>query len=512
MQYPATTCRRRPAAAPAVLPAPGCATSLATGAGLHLGIRRASILALGLLLALSLMLAGCASTPLPPAPLPPATTATPTTPPSAPAGTPPAPAPVIITTETGVQLDISRSATGQDSRVLFLILHYTVADLPWSLKILTERDVSAHYLLTDETPPRIYRLVDENRRAWHSGVSGWKGHRLLNASSIGIEIVHPGFRLGPDKERIYQPFPEAQIQALIALVRDIVQRHQIRPERVLGHGEVTPAYKEDPGPTFPWHRLAEAGLVPPLPDPARVAAARAAFEVALPDAAWFQQALATHGYVVERTGQFDAQTQRVLMNMQMRYRPADYRGLPDAETAALLHVLTLPPPGATTPAPALPATPFPLGPRPPEAPATALPPPAALAAGRASGPTDADVPASSVPAALAAGVAHQAPAKAGKAAQAARAGAGTRTNKGASAAARKTARSARPGPAGKAAQASGSVKSAKSAKSGTAIRSARQARAAGTTQPAQPARTARAGTPATPRQPAAPLPAPQAPR
>ncbi|MCE2909150.1 MAG: N-acetylmuramoyl-L-alanine amidase, partial [Burkholderiaceae bacterium] len=160
------------------------------------------------------------------------------------------PPPGMGTTEGGIPVVTTHTAKGQDSRALFLVIHYTVADLPQSLHILTEREVSAHYLLTDETPPRIFRLVDENRRAWHSGVSGWKGHRLLNASSIGIEIVHPGFRKGPDGARQYLPFGDAQIDALVPLVRDIVTRHRIRPERVLGHGEVTPAYKEDPGPTF----------------------------------------------------------------------------------------------------------------------------------------------------------------------------------------------------------------------------------------------------------------------
>ena len=75
------------------------------------------------------------------------------------------------TTPGGVPIDTSRSAKGQDSRVLFLIIHYTVADFPMSMKILTEREVSAHYLLSDESPPRIFRLVDESRRAWHSGPS-----------------------------------------------------------------------------------------------------------------------------------------------------------------------------------------------------------------------------------------------------------------------------------------------------------------------------------------------------
>jgi N-acetylmuramoyl-L-alanine amidase len=227
--------------------------------------------------------------------------------------------------------------------VLFLILHYTAADLPTSIRILTQQDVSAHYLVSDETPPRIYRLVDESRRAWHSGASAWKENRRLNSSSIGIEIVHPGYRPGPDGERIYQPFPQAQIDALIPLVRDIVRRHQILPERILGHGEVTPAYKQDPGPTFPWKLFADLGITPPWPDAGRVAARRAVYEAGLPEVLWFQQALARHGYKVEPSGVLDDATRQVLMNFQMRYRPRNPDGLPDAESAALIDVLTTPP-------------------------------------------------------------------------------------------------------------------------------------------------------------------------
>ena len=258
------------------------------------------------------------------------------------AGCASAPPSTVTTTAGGVPIDIRHTARGQDSRVLFLIVHYTVADLPWSIKILTEQEVSAHYLLSDESPPRIFRLVDESRRAWHSGPSAWKGHRMLNANSIGIEIVHPGFKLGPDKERIYQAFAQAQIDALIPLLKDIVQRHQIRPDRILGHGEVTPAYKEDPGPTFPWKLLADIGITPPWPDAARVAAQRATFDAQLPDAAWFQAALAQWGHEIAPTGVWDAQSQRVLMNFQMRYRSGNYSGQPDAESAALLQVLNTP--------------------------------------------------------------------------------------------------------------------------------------------------------------------------
>jgi N-acetylmuramoyl-L-alanine amidase len=246
------------------------------------------------------------------------------------------------TTPGGVAIDTRYNSKGQDSRVLFLILHYTVADLPISIKVLTEQDVSAHYLLSDETPPRIYRLVPEERRAWHSGPSAWKGHRLLNASSIGIEIVHPGYRLGPDRQRIYLGFPQAQIDALIPLVKDIVARHQIRPDRILGHGEVSPQFKQDPGPGFPWKLLADLGITPPWPDAARVAERQALYERERPDIRWYQEQLAQHGYAIEQTGALDEQMLNVMMNFQMRYRPGNHSGMPDAESAAILWVLNNP--------------------------------------------------------------------------------------------------------------------------------------------------------------------------
>ena len=255
--------------------------------------------------------------------------------------TPPLPNPP-VTTPGGVPIDVSVTARGRDSRVLFLIIHYTVLDLPNSIRVLTQEQVSSHYLLTDHASPRVMRLVDEFQRAWHAGPSAWKGNRMLNAASIGIEIVHPGAKIGPDGQRIYLPYPAAQIDALIPLVQDIVRRHQILPGRVLGHAEIQPQNKQDPGPTFPWKLFSQLGITPPWPDAARVAAQRSLFETTPPDARWWQQALVQHGYELENTGQFDKATQNVLVSFQMRYRPENYSGLADAETAALLYVLVNP--------------------------------------------------------------------------------------------------------------------------------------------------------------------------
>jgi N-acetylmuramoyl-L-alanine amidase len=147
------------------------------------------------------------------------------------------------------RIDTRYRAVSQDSRVQFIILHYTEIDFAHSLERLTRQEVSSHYLI-DVEPPTIYRLVDENRRAWHAGPSYWQGFTHLNSNSIGIEIVNAGN--GGDPRADYAPFPDRQIDRVIALVRDVEQRHGVRPDRVLGHSDIQPDDKQDPGPRFPW--------------------------------------------------------------------------------------------------------------------------------------------------------------------------------------------------------------------------------------------------------------------
>lgn len=233
------------------------------------------------------------------------------------------------------------TAGGHNSRVQFLVLHFTAEDFANSVRILTGPHVSAHYLVSDETPPRIYRLVDEDRRAWHAGDSSWAGHTMLNSSSIGIEIVNLGPVPQPDGSVAYTPFPPAQIDLVVALVKDIARRHQIRPDRVLAHSDIAPQRRQDPGPLFPWQRLAAEGLVA-WPDAAQVRDALPAHEAQLPPVAWFQAALARLGFSVPDHGQLDGPTRRVIAAFQMKYRPAKHDGEPDAETAALLDVLAAP--------------------------------------------------------------------------------------------------------------------------------------------------------------------------
>jgi N-acetylmuramoyl-L-alanine amidase len=241
---------------------------------------------------------------------------------------------------TGPRIDHTYTAVGQAPRVRFVVLHYTVADKPASIKILTQQQVSAHYLLTDDPQPVVYGLVDETQASWHAGLSNWKSFTQLNGISIGIEIVNKGWTDTP-QGRVYAPFTQAQMDTLIPLLKDIVARNKIAPENILGHSDVAPLRKQDPGPMFPWIQLAKAGLIV-WPDAARVAAVQPAFEAMLPDVAWFQQRLSAHGYAIVQTGELDEQTRTVLGAFQMKYRPARYDGQPDAESAALLEVLTAP--------------------------------------------------------------------------------------------------------------------------------------------------------------------------
>ncbi len=139
----------------------------------------------------------------------------------------------------------------------YLILHYTGSpSAEEALHLLkggrAGHDVSAHYLV-DETGV-VTRLVDEDKRAWHAGKSYWDGEEDMNSASIGIEIQNPGHEFG------YVPFTAAQVAAVIALCKDIMQRHGIAPENVLAHSDIAPQRKEDPGELFPWEELAQHGI------------------------------------------------------------------------------------------------------------------------------------------------------------------------------------------------------------------------------------------------------------
>lgn len=241
---------------------------------------------------------------------------------------------------TEPRIDKSFSSRSQSDRIKFIIIHYTFGDQPSSLETLTQADVSAHYLLTNSEKPFFYQLVDESRQANHAGLSSWKIYNQLNAASIGIEVVNLGY-VETSEGRAWYPYPQAQIDQLILLLKQLVARHNIKPENILGHSDVAPQRKQDPGPLFPWKQLADAGLIP-WPDQNRVSALILQYQLQLPDIAWFQKKLSQHGYAVPQTGVLDKETQNVIVVFQSKYRQSLFNGIPDAETAAILDVLTSP--------------------------------------------------------------------------------------------------------------------------------------------------------------------------
>lgn len=134
-------------------------------------------------------------------------------------------------------------------------MHYTgmkTCELALERLADPQHAVSAHYVIDEDGT--IYRMVEERMRAWHAGVSFWHGLRDINSTSVGLEIVNPGHEYG------YRAFPEAQIEAVIALAGEIMDRHAIAPCDVLAHSDVAPGRKTDPGELFPWQQLAEHGI------------------------------------------------------------------------------------------------------------------------------------------------------------------------------------------------------------------------------------------------------------
>lgn len=207
-----------------------------------------------------------------------------------------------------------------DGRVDILVLHYTgMPDAAGALALLCDpaAEVSAHYLI--ERDGTVHRMVAEDRRAWHAGRSWWRGETDVNSRSIGIELENPGHDWG------YLPFPEPQMAALETLAAGILARHPIPPERVLGHSDVAPRRKIDPGERFDWRRLARAGIGH-WPD------ALDRTDGPVPDAEAALRLLGRIGYELDDPGATAAAFQR-------RWRPARVDGLLDAETRRRIAVL-----------------------------------------------------------------------------------------------------------------------------------------------------------------------------
>lgn len=212
-----------------------------------------------------------------------------------------------------------------DATVDMLVFHYTgMTTAAAALERMCDpkAEVSAHYMVDENGA--IVRLVDENKRAWHAGLSCWRGATDINSRSIGIELVNPGHDGG------YRNFPDPQMETLTILVHDILRRHPIEPRNVVGHSDIAPGRKKDPGEFFNWAALARDGIG--LWPGRRVGEPR--------DIETVQRRLASIGYGIEITGEPDAQTKAVVSAFQRHFRPERVDGLIDVDTAGRLGSLT----------------------------------------------------------------------------------------------------------------------------------------------------------------------------
>jgi len=268
-------------------------------------------------------------------------------------------------------------SANQNSRVKAVIIHHTVADFSDSLEILTQpsdRPVSSHYLIPEPGDPsyaqkklRLYQLVSEDRRAWHAGQSYWAGRSPLNDMSIGIELVNQTRCHEADAEEqearkavaeaapateefaaqaeppgqvcFFPDFPNEQIDMLVELLGEIMERHpEIDPTDIVGHADIAPQRKIDPGPRFPWQRLYRLGFGAWYDDET-VVRYWERFRTAMPGARRLQEALHAYGYDIEPGDEWDEERRNVVRAFQMHFVPWRVTQSLDVESAAVLYAL-----------------------------------------------------------------------------------------------------------------------------------------------------------------------------
>ena len=239
-------------------------------------------------------------------------------------------------------------AIGQNFRQKYVILHYTVLDDEKSITTLTQQSVSAHYLVNSLPDKEIYQLVDENKRSYHAGVSNWRKDQNLNDTSIGIEIVNLGYTTDSLNNRVFTPYPEDQFKKVASLTKDIVTRYNIPPTNILGHSDIAPTRKQDPGPMFPWKRLYDEYQIGMWYDETAkqtflnqiLTTNDITIQYNNPEfVSKIQQQLVQFGYNLTVNGAWDKTTKQTIEAFQFHFRPSNYNGLMDAETLAILQAL-----------------------------------------------------------------------------------------------------------------------------------------------------------------------------
>lgn len=258
---------------------------------------------------------------------------------------------LLLTSCTSINYSIDNKkycAKGQNERIKFIIIHYTATTDEVSLRALTQGEVSSHYFITSKDEEPIYNLVSLEKRAWHAGISSFKGRNNINDTSIGIEIGNIGIK-EYDKseeefgffipEERYIEFSEGQIKKLAHLLKDLIARYNIKPEDILGHSDIAPTRKIDPGAKFPWERLyREYGIGAWYDEKDKrffinedLYSVTPVFKI--------KEELRKYGYKINNTDEWDEESKRVVYNFQAHFNPKGLSGEMDLETFAILRAL-----------------------------------------------------------------------------------------------------------------------------------------------------------------------------
>ena len=260
---------------------------------------------------------------------------------------------LVLSSCTSLKYSVNSSkykSNSYNDRVRFVILHYTALNDARSITALTKNNVSSHYLVTQEIYDPVYSLVPDTKRAWHAGTSYFDGYKNLNDNSIGIEISNLGYssaskqKINNLKEGIidnnmFYPYNDAQVFKIGMLLKELTTKYKINPKYILGHSDIAPNRKFDPGPKFPWKYLYEKYGV----------------------GAWFnnndfntyysqelfdsysvkdlKNELYKYGYDINSTETWDLQSKKVVSAFQMHFRPQKVDGVFDLETFAIIKAL-----------------------------------------------------------------------------------------------------------------------------------------------------------------------------
>lgn len=244
----------------------------------------------------------------------------------------------------------SYQSQGKSQRIKSIILHYTAEDEAESIRLLTQENVSAHYLIPLSQNETIYHLVPDNERAWHAGSGEFAGRNMLNDTSIGIEIVNEGiqkqYRRAANKDNNgYHPndhfveFSNLQVQKLAQLIQQLTDKYEIEPTQIIGHSDMAPSRKIDPGAKFPWERLYKEYGIGAWYEESDKADFMNSAEFENATVADIKQLFRDYGYAINENDDWDKPSRDVVYAFQLHFRPNKIDGIMDLETYAILRAL-----------------------------------------------------------------------------------------------------------------------------------------------------------------------------